>query len=78
MPTQADLLSEKFHINPEKIMNNPISITKSEKILEAQSLSDNFYLNLLDCSQVSSVLGVALSKGIYLWKPESNMITRIR
>lgn len=50
-------------------MTGPNLINKSDKILEAQSLTDNFYLNLLDCSKVTSVLGVALSRGIYLWKP---------
>ena len=53
-------------------------INKPDKILEAQSLPDNFYLNLLDCSKETSILAVALSKGIYLWRPHSSSITRVR
>jgi cell division cycle protein 20 (cofactor of APC complex) len=51
-------------------------VNKPDRILEALSLSDNFYLNLLDCSK-DAVLAVGLSRGIYLWRP-SGAISRIR
>lgn len=63
-------------IDVNKISLGPTVINKPDRILEALSLSDNFYLNLLDCSQ-EAVLAVGLSRGIYLWRP-SGSISRIR
>jgi cell division cycle 20-like protein 1 (cofactor of APC complex) len=36
------------------------------KVLDAPSLQDDFYLNLVDWSS-NNVLGVALGSSIYLW-----------
>lgn len=66
----------KFGIDIGRIELGPAVVSKPDRILEALSLSDNFYLNLLDCS-AESVLAVGLSRGIYLWKP-SGSISRIR
>lgn len=66
----------KLGIDISKICLGPTIINKPDRILEALSLSDNFYLNLLDCS-TEAILAVGLSRGVYLWKP-SGAISRIR
>ena len=55
-----------------EIQIDPVIIKKPDRILEAASLPDDFYVNLLDCS-ADSVLAVGLSRGVYLWTPSGKI-----
>ncbi|EGR34333.1 hypothetical protein IMG5_016240 [Ichthyophthirius multifiliis] len=45
------------------------------KVLDAPSLQDDFYLNLVDWS-LTNVLAVALGPCVYLWKANSNIVVK--
>jgi len=46
----------------------------AERVLDAPSLVDDFYLNLLDWSPCCNVLAVALGQSVYLWSAETGDI----
>eukprot|EP00606_Chrysophyceae_sp_TOSAG23-5_P000858 GSChrysophyteH2.ASY1.ANO1.393.1 assembled CDS len=46
------------------------------KVLDAPSLQDDYYLNLLDWSS-SNVLSVALGSNVYLWSPSNSKVTKL-
>lgn len=45
------------------------------KVLDAPSLQDDFYLNLIDWSS-TNILAVALGSCVYLWKAETNKVVK--
>ncbi|EGR30097.1 hypothetical protein IMG5_142600 [Ichthyophthirius multifiliis] len=45
------------------------------KVLDAPSLQDDFYLNLIDWSN-TNILAVALGSCLYLWKPQNNQVIK--
>ncbi|EGR27061.1 hypothetical protein IMG5_202420 [Ichthyophthirius multifiliis] len=45
------------------------------KVLDAPSLQDDFYLNLVDWSQ-TNILAVALGSCVYLWKACNNLVIK--
>ena len=45
------------------------------KVLDAPSLQDDFYLNLVDWS-LTNILAVALGSCVYLWKANSNIVVK--
>ncbi|XP_008777075.1 cell division cycle 20.2, cofactor of APC complex-like [Phoenix dactylifera] len=47
--------------------------TTADRILEAQNLMDDYYLNLLDWGK-SNILAVALGPSIYLWNAENGEV----
>jgi len=46
------------------------------KVLDAPSLQDDFYLNLIDWS-VQNILAVGLSSCVYLWSAQSAKVTKL-
>ncbi|CAG9328909.1 unnamed protein product [Blepharisma stoltei] len=46
------------------------------KVLDAPSLQDDFYLNLLDWSS-NNVLGVGLGSSVYLWNASTSKVTKL-
>lgn len=46
------------------------------KVLDAPSLQDDFYLNLVDWSS-SNILAVGLGSSVYLWSAASNKVTKL-
>lgn len=48
-----------------------------ERILDAADMEDDFYMNLIDWSATSDVLGVALQNCVYLWNAKTCGITEL-
>ena len=46
------------------------------KVLDAPSLQDDFYLNLVDWS-AENVLAVGLASSVYLWSAHTSKVTRL-
>lgn len=46
------------------------------KVLDAPSLTDDFYLNLVDWSS-SNLLAVGLEKAVYIWSAQDNKVTKL-
>jgi len=69
------LLRDNIRMNHEKqnklkIRNIPL---QPQRILAAQGLLDDFYLNLIDWSS-KDILAVCLNSSVYLWNAQSNKI----
>jgi hypothetical protein len=57
--------------------NNNRKLPKAPfKILDAPSLQDDFYLNLIDWSS-QNVLAVALANSVYLWSAANNRVSKL-
>ncbi|CAJ1027083.1 putative Anaphase-promoting complex subunit 4 WD40 domain/WD domain, G-beta repeat [Leishmania utingensis] len=48
-----------------------------ERILDAADMEDDFYMNLIDWSATSDILGVALQNCVYLWNAKTCGITEL-
>jgi cell division cycle 20, cofactor of APC complex len=60
----------------EKLSVNRVISNTPERILDAPSLVDDFYLNLLDWSS-ENILAVALAESVYLWNAEDGSINKL-
>lgn len=64
-------------LNKEKLPYDGRKISKIPfKVLDAPSLKDDFYLNLLDWGS-NNMLGVGLGSCIYLWDANSMKVTKL-
>lgn len=62
-------LSKKNKLENRKINKVPF------KVLDAPSLQDDFYLNLLEWSS-TNILSVALDSSLYMWNANNNKVLR--
>lgn len=66
--------SQKMLLSPRKQLR---SISKVPfRVLDAPELADDFYLNLVDWSS-SNILGVGLSRSVYLWNAASGGVSKL-
>ena len=67
---ESEILSQPF-VKQRKISKNPY------KVLDAPSLQDDYYLNLVDWS-ASDVLAVGLGSCIYAWSAQSGKVIKLK
>lgn len=51
--------------------------SKPISVLDAPSIVNNYYMNLLSWNPQSDVLAVALGKSVFLWNRKSRIVTRL-
>jgi cell division cycle 20-like protein 1, cofactor of APC complex len=61
---------------PERIPNTTSSTTNNQQVLDAPSLLDDFYLNLVDWSS-QNMLAVGLGTCVYLWSASNSKVTKL-
>ena len=72
---RAVLYSENKIGNKQRSSTRAIP-SQAERVLDAPSLMDDYYLNLLDWS-VNNILAVALNDSVFLWHGSSGEITKL-
>jgi len=66
----------KIFSSKDSLPKNRVISQTPERILDAPSLVDDFYLNLLDWSS-ENILAVALSDSVYLWNAANGVIQKL-
>ncbi|KAG8526877.1 uncharacterized protein KY384_008306 [Bacidia gigantensis] len=66
--------SQRLLLSPRK---QPRAVSKVPfKVLDAPDLADDFYLNLVDWGG-SNILGVGLSKSVYMWNSATGLVNKL-